>query len=329
MLEPVTESASGLRVAPKLCLVLPCYNEQEVLPSTLEAVRGKLESLLERGMVAAGSCALFVDDGSRDATWQLIEQANAASALFQGLKLAHNRGHQHALLAGYEKAAQHFDVAVSMDADLQDDIDAVDAMVEEYRKGADIVYGVRNDRETDTGFKRGTAGAFYKFMHWMGADTIDNHADFRLMDRRALEALAEYGERNLFLRGLIPEIGLETACVYYARKEREAGQSKYPLRKMLSFAVEGITSFSTKPLHLIGVLGMVAVLVAIVAIVYSIVQWALGNTIDGWATMIISIWFIGGVQLVCLSVLGEYIGKIYQETKRRPRYFVQKSTLDD
>lgn len=331
MLEPVTDQTADetARPAPRLCLVLPCYDEEDVLPSTLETVRAKLVQLEERGAIAPGSCALFVDDGSSDSTWRLIADAHDVDARFQGLRLAHNRGHQNALVAGYEAALEHgFDAAVSLDADLQDDIDAVDAMVGEYRGGADIVYGVRNDRATDTGFKRGSAGAFYKLMRWLGADTIDDHADFRLMDRAALSALSEYGESNLFLRGIVPEIGLQTSSVYYARKERTAGVSKYPLRKMLSFALQGVTSFSTKPLHLIGAVGLVAVLVAVVAIVYSLVQWALGNTIDGWTTVVCSIWFIGGVQLLSLSVLGEYIGKTYQEAKRRPRYFVQETTLE-
>ena len=316
------------RPAPSLCLVLPCYNEEEVLPSTIEALSHKLMQLTDDGLVATSSRVLFVDDGSTDRTWKIIETTAQRDKRFTGAKLAHNRGHQNALLAGYELAAQHYDAAISLDADLQDDLDAIDSMLEKHADGANIVFGVRNNRESDTGFKRGSAGMFYKLMRRLGADTIDNHADFRLMDKQALNALAEYGEVNLFLRGLIPEIGLECTTVEYSRKERSAGTTKYPLRKMVSFATEGVTSFSNKPLHIIGALGGVAVLIAIIAIVYSLVMWALGNTISGWTTMICSIWFIGGVQLICLSVLGEYIGKIYSETKRRPRYLIQKTTWE-
>lgn len=316
------------RPAPSLCLVLPCYNEEEVLPSTIEALSHKLMQLMDDGLVAASSRVLFVDDGSTDRTWKVIETTAKRDARFTGAKLAHNRGHQNALLAGYELAAQRFDAAISLDADLQDDLDAIDDMLAKYTDGANIVFGVRNDRASDTGFKRGSAGMFYKLMRKLGAGTIDNHADFRLMDKQALDALSEYGEVNLFLRGLIPEIGLECATVEYARKERTAGTTKYPLRKMLSFATEGVTSFSNKPLHIIGAIGGIAVLIAIVAIIYSLVMWALGNTISGWTTMICSIWFIGGVQLICLAVLGEYIGKIYSETKRRPRYLIQKTTWE-
>lgn len=316
------------RPIPSLCIVLPCYNEEEVLPSTIEALSHKLMQLMDDGLVAKSSRVLFVDDGSKDRTWRVIETTAMRDMRFTGAKLAHNRGHQNALLAGYELAAQRFDACVSMDADLQDDLDAIDKMLEAYMNGANIVYGVRNDRESDSGFKRGSASVFYRFMRWLGANTIDNHADFRLMDKRALDALSEYEEVNLFLRGIVPEIGLECAFVEYARKERAAGKTKYPLRKMLSFATEGATSFSNKPLHIIGALGIIAVFIAVVAIVYSVVMWAIGNTISGWTTMICSIWFIGGVQLICLSVLGEYIGKIYSETKRRPRYLIQKTTWE-
>lgn len=316
------------RDVPRLCIILPCYNEEEVLPSTIEQLSSKLLQLVEAGSVAADSFALFVDDGSKDRTWRIIEATSKRDTRFQGVKLAHNRGHQNALVAGYEQAIGICDACVSMDADLQDDLDAIDQMVEKYRGGADIVFGVRDNRASDSGFKRGTAKGFYRFMRWLGADTIDNHADFRLMSTEALKALAAYGETNLFLRGLVTDIGLATDIVYYARKERMAGESKYPLSKMVSFAMQGVTSFSIKPLHIIGVLGIIAVVIAVVAIVYSIVSWALGHAISGWTTTVVSIWFIGGVQLICLAVLGEYIGKIYFETKRRPRYLIQTRTYD-
>ena len=313
-------------VSPRLCIVLPCYNEEEVLPSTIDILKGKLEQLISGGKIAANSVALFVDDGSKDATWEIISTIANADALFEGLKLAHNRGHQNALLAGYSCTTKFCDICISMDADLQDDINAIDEMIDKYVAGANIVFGVRNDRSTDTTFKRASAGAFYKFMNALGVDTIPDHADFRLMDKKALQALSEYTEENMFLRGVVADIGLNTAVVFYKRKERTAGESKYPLRKMIAFAADGITSFSTKPLKIIGVLGGVVVLASIIAIIYSLISWASGNTISGWTTTVCSIWFIGGVLLLCISVLGEYIGKIYSEVKRRPRYIVQQDT---
>ena len=315
------------RAIPKLCIVLPCYNEEEVLPSTIERLREKLQQLIADGLVTAQSRVLFVDDGSKDATWRIISTLAHEDELFEGVKLAHNRGHQNALLAGLDAARSSFDAVVSMDADLQDDPNVIDEMVEHYCNGANIVLGVRDDRSTDTAFKRGTAGLFYKFMRAMGADTVDNHADFRLMDTQALDALFEYAETNLFLRGVIVDIGLNVQKVFYKRGERQAGESKYPLHKMIAFATNGITSFSIRPLRMIGVVGAIAILVSIVAIVYSLIQTGLGNVVSGWPTLICSIWFIGGVQLLCLSVLGEYIGKIYQETKARPRYLIQENTL--
>lgn len=321
-------SCAATRPAPRLALVLPCYNEEEVLPSTIGQLSAKLVALVEAQAIAPDSFALFVDDGSTDRTWRIVEETSRRDTRFQGVRLAHNRGHQNALLAGYEQVRGICDACVSMDADLQDDLDAVDAMVEAYRGGADIVFGVRDNRDADSGFKRGTARLFYRLMRWLGADTIDDHADFRLMDTAALEALAAYGERNLFLRGIVTDIGLSTERIYYTRKERMAGESKYPLPKMLSFALQGVTSFSIKPLHIIGVLGGIAVAISIVAIVYSLISWALGNAIDGWTTTVVSIWFLGGVQLICLAVLGEYVGKIYFEAKHRPRYLVQERTFE-
>lgn len=315
-----------MKQIPRLCIVLPCYNEEEVLPFTIDALRQKLKQLISQNKIADNSCALFVDDGSKDATWNIIYTVAAADALFEGVKLAHNRGHQNALLAGYANAYDICDVCVSMDADLQDDIHAIDEMIEKYQQGANIVYGVRNDRSTDTAFKRKSAGLFYKFMNSLGVETIPNHADFRLMDTCALRALNDYTESNMFLRGVVADIGLTTDIVYYQRKERLAGKSKYPLKKMISFAMDGITSFSTKPLHLIGTIGAVVCLIAIIAIVYSLVSWAAGHTLHGWTTTVCSIWFVGGVLLLCISVLGEYVGKIYSEVKNRPRFLVQYST---
>lgn len=314
---------------PRLCIVLPCYNEEEVLPSTISELRIKLIQLISSKRVAPNSFALFIDDGSADETWNIISAASCADSPFKGIKLAHNKGHQNALLAGYEQAAQFCDICISMDADLQDDINVIDEMVDKYKQGADIVYGVRNDRSTDTAFKRGSANIFYKLMNSLGVDTIPDHADFRLLNKKALLALSQYKEANMFLRGVVADIGLNTAIVYYARKERKAGESKYPLRKMIAFAADGITSFSTKPLRVIGAVGAIVVFAAIVAIVYSLARWASGNTISGWTTTVCSIWFIGGVLLLCISVLGEYIGKIYSEVKCRPRYIVESNTALD
>ena len=307
-----------------LYIVVPCYNEEEVLPETSRRLREKLEALMAAGTISRDSRVLFVNDGSKDRTWQLIEELHESCPIFSGVDLSRNRGHQNALLAGLMTAKERCDMAISMDADLQDDIDAVDAMVEQYYAGCDIVYGVRSSRKKDTFFKRFTAEGFYRLMNSMGAETVFNHADYRLMSRRALEGLAEFKEVNLFLRGIVPMIGYRTATVEYERGERFAGESKYPLKKMLSFAMEGITSLSVKPIRMITGLGFLVFLVSIAMLIYSIVRWAMGETILGWASLICSVWAIGGLILLSLGVIGEYIGKIYLETKGRPRFLIRE-----
>ena len=312
-----------------LYIVVPCYNEEEVLPETAKRLRAKLEGLMTAGKIGADSRVLFVNDGSKDKTWATIEALHRACSLFSGVDLTRNRGHQNALLAGLMTAKDRCDMAISMDADLQDDIDAVDAMVDKYYEGCDIVYGVRSGRKTDTFFKRFTAEGFYRLMNKMGAETVFNHADYRLMSRRALEGLAEFREVNLFLRGIVPMIGYTTGTVEYERGERFAGESKYPLKKMLAFAMEGITSLSTKPIRCIALLGFVIFLVAIVMLVYSIARWATGATVIGWASVMCSVWAIGGLILLSLGVIGEYIGKIYLETKGRPRFLIRQVLEDE
>ena len=311
-----------------LYIVVPCYNEEEVLPETSRRLREKLEALMAAGTISRDSRVLFVNDGSKDRTWQLIEELHESCPLFSGVDLSRNRGHQNALLAGLMTDKERCDMAISMDADLQDDIDAVDAMVEQYYAGCDIVYGVRSSRKKDTFFKRFTAEGFYRLMNSMGAETVFNHADYRLMSRRALEGLAEFKEVNLFLRGIVPMIGYRTGTVEYERGERFAGESKYPLKKMLSFAMEGITSLSVKPIRMITGLGFLVFLVSIAMLIYSIVRWAMGETILGWASLICSVWAIGGLILLSLGVIGEYIGKVYLETKERPRFLIRE-VLED
>ena len=310
-----------------LYLVIPCYCEEEVLPETARRLKAKLEGLMEAGTISRESRILFVNDGSKDNTWGLIERFHKADPIFSGVNLTRNRGHQNALLAGLMTAKDRADMVISMDADLQDDIDAVDAMVGRYYDGCDIVYGVRSSRKKDTFFKRFTAEGFYRVMNLLGAETVFNHADYRLMSRRALEGLSQFREVNLFLRGIVPMIGYTTATVEYERGERFAGESKYPLKKMLAFAMEGITSLSVKPIRLITSLGFLIFLVSIAMLIYSIVRWATGATILGWASVICSVWAIGGLILLSLGVIGEYIGKIYLETKERPRFLI-KEVLD-
>ena len=311
-----------------LYIVVPCYNEEEVLPETSRRLMEKLESLMAADKISPDSRVLFVNDGSKDRTWEIISQLHEQCSLFSGADLTRNRGHQNALLAGLMTAKERCDMAISMDADLQDDIDAVDAMVEEYYAGCDIVYGVRSSRKKDTFFKRFTAEGFYKLMNAMGAETVFNHADYRLMSKRALEGLAQFKEVNLFLRGIVPMIGYRTGTVTYERGERFAGESKYPLKKMLSFAMEGITSLSVKPIRMITGLGFLVFFISIAMLIYSIVRWAMGETILGWASLICSVWAIGGLILLSLGVIGEYIGKIYLETKERPR-FLLREVLED
>lgn len=308
----------------KLYLVIPCYNEEAVLPETSKRLKEKMNGLMDAGKINKNSRIVFVNDGSRDETWNIIRELHNEDTLFSGINLSRNRGHQNALLAGLMTVKDHADAVISMDADLQDDINAIDEMVDKYLAGADVVYGVRNRRATDTLFKRVTAESFYKLMNDMGASTVFNHADYRLMSRRALEGLAEYEEVNLFLRGIVPMIGYKSEVVYYERGERFAGESKYPLGKMISFAVEGITSLSTKPIRLITGLGFFIFFVSIVMLIYSLVRHFMGATIVGWTTLMVSVWAIGGLILLSLGVVGEYIGKIYLETKARPRFIVEQ-----
>lgn len=308
-----------------LLLVVPCYNEQEVLHETTAQLTALLQKMQQAAEIGSYKI-LYVDDGSKDATWSLIEQLAAQHAEMGGLKLAHNVGHQQALWAGLEWGANStFDAIVSIDADLQDDIEAIRAMVQQYQAGYEIVYGVRKERKTDTAFKKHTAQLFYKLMSSLGGEVVYNHADFRLMSRRTLQSLVAHPERNLFLRGMVCSLGYRSTSVYYDRKERFAGESKYPLSKMLNFAIDGITSFSVKPLRLITLFGMLFILVAILAIGYALYAFAIGHTIPGWTSLLISLWFIGGAILTAIGVIGEYIGKIYKEVKRRPRYFIEKA----
>ena len=311
-----------------LYIVVPCYNEEEVLPETSRRLREKLEAMMAAGTVSRDSRILFVNDGPKDRTWEVIEELHQTCPLFSGVDLTRNRGHQNALLAGLMTAKERCDMAISMDADLQDDVDAVDRMVEQYYAGCDIVYGVRSSRKKDTFFKRFTAEGFYRLMNAMGAETVFNHADYRLMSRRALEGLSQFREVNLFLRGIVPMIGYRTGTVEYERGERFAGESKYPLKKMLSFAMEGITSLSVKPIRMITGLGFLVFAISIIMLIYSIVRWAMGETILGWASLICSVWAIGGLILLSLGVIGEYIGKIYLETKERPRFLIRE-VLED
>ena len=311
-----------------LYIVVPCYNEEEVLPETSRRLKEKLEALMAAGAISRESRVLFVNDGSKDRTWQIIEELHQSCPIFSGVDLTRNRGHQNALLAGLMTAKDRCDMAISMDADLQDDIDAVDAMVEQYHADCDIVYGVRSSRKKDTFFKRFTAEGFYRLMNAMGAETVFNHADYRLMSKRALEGLAQFREVNLFLRGIVPMIGYRTGTVEYERGERFAGESKYPLKKMLSFAMEGITSLSVKPIRFITGLGFLVFIISILMLIWSIVRWAMGETILGWASLICSVWAIGGLILLSLGVIGEYIGKIYLETKERPRFLIREMLED-
>ncbi len=312
----------------KLYMVIPCYNEQEVLPETSKRLKEKLSTLVKAGKIDPESRIIFVNDGSKDRTWEIIRRLHEEDPVFGGVNLSRNRGHQNALLAGLMTVKDHADMAISMDADLQDDINAIDEMVEKYLNGTDIVYGVRSSRAKDTFFKKATAEGFYKLMNTMGVNTVFNHADYRLMSKRALEGLAEFREVNLFLRGIVPMIGYSTDVVYYKRGERFAGESKYPLGKMLSFAIEGITSLSTKPIRMITFLGFFIFLVSIGILIYSLVRHFMGATIVGWTTLMVSVWAIGGLILLSLGVVGEYIGKIYLETKARPRFLIEEFLND-
>ncbi len=306
-----------------LYLVVPCYNEEEVLSHTSSVLKTKINNLVGKNLISPNSKILFVDDGSKDSTWDIISSLHKEDNLFSGVKLSRNKGHQNALLAGLMTARDNADIAISLDADLQDDVNAIDGFIEEYRNGCDIVYGVRSRRDTDTFFKRNTARGFYRFMRAMGVDIVDDHADYRLMSKRALDGLADFGEVNLFLRGIVPLIGYKHGFVEYERGERFAGESKYPLKKMLAFAIDGITSFSIKPIRFVTTLGMLIFITSIAMLLYFFIIKLLGKTVQGWATLMGSIWMIGGIQLLCLGIVGEYIGKIYKEVKQRPKFIIE------
>ena len=312
-----------------LYIVVPCYNEEEVLPETSRRLGDKLRALMAAGKISPQSRVLFVNDGSKDRTWEVVGELRKKDGLICGVDLSRNRGHQNALLAGLMTARERADMVISMDADLQDDVDAVDVMVDKYLDGVDIVYGVRSSRKTDTFFKRTTAEAFYRLMDFLGAETVFNHADYRLMSKRALEGLARFTEVNLFLRGIVPMIGYRADTVEYERGERLAGQSKYPLKKMVAFALEGVTSLSIKPLRMITGLGFLVFLASLVMIVYNIVRWATGNTVTGWASLACSVWLIGGLILLALGIIGEYLGKLYLESKGRPRFLIREVLGDE
>ncbi len=309
----------------RLAIVVPCYNEEEVLKIASKALREVLEDLVQKGKIAEDSFILFVNDGSKDRTWELIEEEHREHPVqVCGVKLAGNVGHQFALTAGLLTAKDMSDVTISIDADLQDDVAVIEEMIDKFHAGNDIVYGVRRERKTDTFFKRVTAQAFYKLMALMGVKTIYNHADFRLMSRRAVEQFSQYGEVNLFLRGMMPLIGYQTDCVYYDRKERVAGESKYPLKKMLALAFNGISSFSVKPISMILGMGLFIIVCSILAAVYALISYFTGHVVPGWTSLILSIWFLGGLQLLAIGLVGQYIGKIYIEVKHRPRYNIEK-----
>lgn len=312
----------------KLFVVLPCYNEEEVLGETSKRLLELYGKMISEGTVSPDSKIVFVDDGSRDRTWEIISGLCEQNDTYRGVKLAHNAGHQNALLGGLMTVKDECDCAVSIDADLQDDINVIPEMVKKFDNGCDVVYGVRSERKTDSFFKRTTAQGFYKFMAMMGVDVVYNHADYRLMSRRALNDLESFKEVNLFLRGLVPLIGYKSDSVYYERAERFAGESKYPLKKMLSFAFDGITSFSVKPIKVLWSMGLIVCIAAVIAAIYTLVSKFFGYTSDGWASLMCSIWFLGGVQLVSIGIIGEYIGKIYKESKARPRYIIEEYKKD-
>ena len=307
----------------RLAIVVPCYNEEEMLPLTTKELTGVLCDLITKQKIAPDSYILYVDDGSKDSTWELIRKFHEEEKKVFGLKLAGNVGHQNALTAGMLNAMEHADIMISIDADLQDDTAVMEEMVDKFHEGKDIVYGVRNDRKKDSFFKRTTAQMFYKVMAAFGVKTVYNHADYRLMSKRALQEFSKYQEINLYLRGVMPLIGYETDCVYYERKERVAGESKYPLKKMLALAWNGITSFSVKPIDFITALGGFLIFLCVIAAVYALVSYCNGHTVPGWTSLILSIWFLGGMQLVAIGMIGQYIGKIYIEVKHRPRYNVE------
>ena len=323
-----SSSVDVARQAPSLAIVVPCYNEEEVLQQSGAVLLDKLEVLKGRGLANQNSRVIFVDDGSEDHTWDIIRALHEERDYAEGIRLSHNRGHQNALFCGLMRSLERgFDATISIDADLQDDIDVMDDMLRKYLQGAEIVYGVRNNRDTDSSFKRLTARGYYHVMRGLGTEIIADSADFRLMSSVALRGLSEYGERNLFLRGIVPSLGFRTEKVYYRRKERLAGESKYPLRKMIALAIEGITSFSVKPLVMITTLGLISMLVAIAMLIYTIVSVAMGHAVAGWGSMMVSIWLVGGLLMISMGVTGGYVGKVYLEVKHRPRYLIEDELI--
>lgn len=311
-----------------LYIVVPCYNEEAVLNETTKRLKIKLEYLIDKDIISKKSKVMYVNDGSKDNTWNMIKEIESKEKLFTGISLSRNKGHQNALVAGLLTAKEYADVVISMDADLQDDIDAIDEMIRKYYNGCEIVYGVRSSRKKDSFFKKTTAEGFYKFMKLMGVDVVYNHADYRLTSKKILDNFKNFNEVNLFLRGIFPLIGYKSDIVYYERNERFAGESKYPLKKMLNFAWDGITSFSVKPLRIICSIGFIILFISIAIMIYSLIRKLTGNTVDGWTFLSISIWFIGGIQMISLGIIGEYIGKVYIEVKARPRYIIEESLLD-
>ena len=307
-----------------LYLVIPCYNEEEVLPETSKRLTAKLGAMIEMGLISQDSKIVFVNDGSKDHTWQLIRQYHEENPMIQGINLSRNKGHQSALLAGLMTVKEYCDMAISMVADFQDDVDAIEQFVEKYYEGCEVVYGVRSERKTDSFFKRASAQSFYKLMLHMGVEIVYNHADYRLMSRRALDEMEGFKEVNLFLRGIVPLIGFQSGVVTYERHERFAGESKYPLKKMLNFAFDGITSFSVKPIRMVTTLGIIIFAISILMLIYFLITWCIGWTVPGWTSIVVSVWAIGGLQLLAIGIIGEYIGKIYMETKARPKFIVQE-----
>ena len=313
---------------PVLYIVIPCYNEEEVLPVTAPTFREKILSLAQAGKISEDSRVLFVNDGSRDNTWNIICELSKNDPVYKGISLSRNKGHQNALLAGLTEAADKCDISISIDCDGQDDINAMDKMVDEYLNGADVVYGVRANRETDTFFKRTTAQGFYKFMRLLGTDTVYNHADYRLMSAKVLKELKNFKEFNVYLRGIVPLIGFKSTCIYYDRKERLAGKGHYPLKRMISLALNGITSLSIRPIRIITALGFLVALISLVGIIWSVAVTIMGKSVAGWASIVSITCFLGGIQLLSLGVIGEYIGKMYLEVKGRPRFIIEKRTED-
>lgn len=311
-----------------LWLIIPCYNEEEILNLTISELNKKLQAMLSEGLISRESKMLFVDDGSKDKTWQIIKTNSISNPMVSGLKLSRNQGHQNALLAGMMYACGKCDCIISLDADLQDDIGVLPDFIEKYKQGYHVVYGVRSCRDTDAQFKKNTASLFYKLMNRMGAETVDNHADYRLLSNKALMGLKEFKEVNLFLRGIVPLIGFESSIVYYERKERTAGVTKYPLKRMITFALDGITSFTIKPLRYISLLGIICSVMSIFGLLYAFISYFLNLTVPGWTAIVCSIWLLGGIQLLCLGVVGEYIGKIFSEVKNRPRYIIDEIVMN-